>query len=227
MRRIVFHSSGISLLFGLVLASSVLAETRADFSEANQLLFFSDHLRNIEKPITLRYRFEKKGSLEEGFTDQVDVQIQELHENGSKRVRIKYFTGARQRHIPAIDGATGNPLLTVFLQRDVREMARLTGGHWRHFQKQIKLALEETAQVTAAEIKLAGRQLSARNIVIHPYRDDPMVERFQEYRGKYYVFTLIEALPGEVYEIRAVTPSAEGNPLVEESLTYIEAEADA
>lgn len=226
MQPNVFHSSNIIFLLGLVLSSIAVAEMATDFSKANQLLFFKDHLGNIQKPTILQYRFEKTGSLETGFTDKIDIHVQELHENGSKKVRVQYFTGERQRSIPDNDGATGNPLLTLFLQRNVREMARLTGGHWRHFQKQIKLALENTAQVTATEVTLAGRKLPARTIIIHPYRNDPMGKRFQEYIETYYSFTLVDTLPGTFYEMRAVTPTTSGKPLIEESLTYLKASTD-
>ncbi len=222
MRLASYCKPGIILFCGLIYKSFVIAETQENFSKANQLLFFNDHMSTVEKPATLHYRFEKKGSLEEGFTDQIDLVILKLNADGSKSIKVNYFSGDRQQHIPEMDRTTGNPLLTVFLQRDTREMARLTEGHWRHFQKQIKLALENSAQVTEVEVKVAGKSMQASKIVIYPYRDDSMIERFGEYADKQYVFTLIKNLPGTLYEIRSIVPTAKESPLLEESLTYVE-----
>jgi hypothetical protein len=222
MRLVSCCKLGIILFCGLIYTSFAVAETQENFSKANQLLFFDDHLATIQKPITLQYRFEKKGSLEKGFIDQIGLVVQKLNADGSKRIKVNYFTGDRQRHIPEFGGTTGNPLLTVFLQRDTQEMARLTEGHWRHFQKQIKLALENSAQITEIEVQIAGKPTPANKIVIYPYRDDSMKERFEEYADKQYVFTLIKNLPGTLYEIRTVVPTSKDSPLVEESLTYVE-----
>ena len=222
MRLASYCKPGIILFCGLIYTSFVIAETQENFSKANQLLFFDDHMSTVEKPATLQYRFEKAGSLEEGFTDQIDLVILKLNADGSKSIKVNYFSGDRQQHIPEMNRTTGNPLLTVFLQRDTREMARLTKGHWRHFQKQIKLALENSAQVTEVEVKVAGKSMQASKIVIYPYRDDSMIERFGEYADKQYVFTLIKNLPGTLYEIHTIVPTAKESPLLEESLTYIE-----
>jgi hypothetical protein len=223
MRGVINRFPGLLLLLGLAFSPLLFAESAADFSQANQLLFFENHLKTIQAPTTLHYRFEKRGSMEEGFTDEIRVQIQELHENGEKKVAINYFTGDRKKYIPDIDGATGNPLIVLFLQRDVREMARLTGGHWRHFQKLIKLALENSAQVTAVKVEQAGKQVPARNILVHPFKDDKLLQEHQEFMGKYYLITLVDALPGEIYSIRAVTPSpndGDSEPLIDELITF-------
>lgn len=212
------------LLAGLLFSRLLFADSAADFSQANQLLFFKNHLQTIQSPTTLRYRFEKKGSSEEGFTDEIQVQIQELHENGEKKVAMKYFTGDREHYVPTIDGVTGNPLITLFLQRDVLEMSRLTGGSWRHFQKQMKLALENSAQISTVTIESNGKKLPARNILIQPYQGDDLLQSHKEFLDKYYLITLADEVPGEIYRIIASTPSASSSdtPLIEESVTFSE-----
>lgn len=230
MRVVTNRYPGPIWLLALAFSPLLLAQSAAEFSRANQLLFFADHLQTIQSPTTLHYRFEKRGTMEQGFIDEIRVRIQELHENGEKKVAIDYFSGDRERQVPEFDSATGNPLLVLFLQRDVREMARLTGGNWRHFQKLMKLALENSAQVSAVEIERAGKQLPAWNILVQPYKDDKLLQEHQEFMGKYYLITLVDAVPGEIYRIRAVTPSpaTEGDePLIEETVTFSGSDAGA
>ena len=43
----------------------------------------------------------------------------------------------------------GNPVLLYFLERDIREMERLTGGKSGYFRKAIRLALARSASVEA------------------------------------------------------------------------------
>ena len=212
--------SSLYLLLILFSFSILNADTGNDFSPANNLLFFSDHLKTIKEPKSLNYQFEKKGSMEEGFTDNINIEIKESTEDKGKTVGITYFTGDRQRQVPDTENATGNPLIMLFLQRDVREMARLTGGHWRHFQKQIKLALENSAEIKDVKLTIEGNSIQAKEITIHPYIEDPQAEKLKQFSKKYYVFTLIDQLPGMLYEIRTVLADDKEKTLLEESITF-------
>ena len=77
--------------------------------------------------------------------DDIVVRLTGTTADSARNAEVSYFTGPRERYVPPFNGVRGNPILSVFLQRDVNEMARQTGGPVRHFQKQIKLALENKA----------------------------------------------------------------------------------
>lgn len=228
MRSVINRYSGPLFILGLFLSGVLFADSATDFSQANQLLFFENHLKSIQSPTTLHYRFEKSGSMEQGFTDEIRVRIQELQKSGGKKVAIDYFSGTRARYIPEFENATGNPLLVVFLQRDVREMSRLTGGNWRHFQKMMKLALENSARVSSKTVEHDGKRLPAWEIMVTPYSDDKLLMQHKEFMEKYYRITLVDAVPGGIYSIHAVTPSADGanTPLVQETVTFSGSDAN-
>lgn len=44
---------------------------------------------------------------------------------GDKILEFDYFTGARRRYVPRIVAARGNPIVMIFLQSVVYELARL------------------------------------------------------------------------------------------------------
>lgn len=197
------------------------------FSRANTLLFRSDHLTRVTAPARLVYDFRKTGTLQEAFSDTVEVQFVEELAEDARRIEVSFFTGERARPVPAMTVYEGNPVIMLFLQREVNELGRQTTGSWRHFQKQIKLALENEAEITPVTVPLEGETIQATRISIIPYLKDPQRRQFEAFAETRYEFTLSDDVPGFVYEIRAVTPGneadpakADSEPLRDEALTY-------
>jgi len=216
----------IVLLAVLVTIPGAVYPTEEEtFSRANTELFLTDHLGKVNTPSRLVYDFRKTGTLEDGFNDTVEVRFVETP---AEQVEIVFFTGERSRTVPPMTVSDGNPVIMMFLQREVSEMGRLTGGSWRHFQKMIKLALENEAQVTEVKVPYGDQASLGLKIRITPYLEDPLLANFKRFAYRYYEFTLSGNIPGYVYQIRTVDPGNEGEnkkavnsePLVEETLTY-------
>jgi hypothetical protein len=198
------------------------ASAQERISAAETLLFQTDHLKNVAPPATLSYAFTKTGSAESGFDDTVKLGIRSV--DGAKRVSVAFFTGERKIPFPEVSGAEGNPILLCFLEHDIHEMQRLTGGKSGYFRKAIRLALARSAKVTRTSISHAGRELATREITVTPYVDDPLKDRIGKYASKTYVFTLSTAVPGGVYSLRSFVPSPNGTaetPLLEERLSFV------
>jgi hypothetical protein len=203
----------------------VLAAGEAPISEAEQRLFLDAHLANLEGAATLRYRYAKTGTLEDGFEDQVRVTLRPADAGPGKHVHVEYLTGARTLPLPDIESALGNPVILSFLERDVREMQRVTGGQASYFRKRVRLALANQAQVIPMRLELSGHDIEAVLIVVQPYAQDPMRARFPRYVHKTYSFKLSQAVPGMVYELHTLTPDPTGAAaLIEERLTFAAAE---
>ncbi|MEN8764193.1 MAG: hypothetical protein ABF290_17415 [Thiogranum sp.] len=198
------------------------------FSTANTELFLTDHLARVSTPSRLLYDFRKTGTLEEGFDDTVEVRFVGTPAEDARQVEIVFFSGERSRTVPPMTVSDGNPVIMMFLQREVSEMGRLTGGSWRHFQKMIKLALENEAELTEVEVPYGDQTSPGVKIRITPYLEDPLLANFKRFAHRYYEFTLSSKVPGYVYQIRTVDPGNDGenkkttnaDPLVEETLTY-------
>jgi len=186
---------------------AVAAQDGAEFSEANRLLFFTDHLEGVGPRSVLRYDFLKLLPLAESFEDTVELRVARPAKEDGATVQVRYLSGPRERKVPPIENATGNPILLLFLQREASEMAERSGGSARHFQNRIKAALEDNAELTPVSIELDGRQLEGTRIRIAPYLDDPYRARFADEAGKVYDFTLSDDIPGTIYELRSAVPS--------------------
>ena len=202
------------------------------YSEAETLLWKTDQLKGISKPTRLKYEFKKAGSLEQGFTDSVVLNIVKVKPDGMKAANLQFFTGERHHYVPPYENINGNPVLAIYLEGDVYEMKRLTEGPWRYFQKRIKRALAEDAEVTPVTVEFNGRKVQAKQIKIAPYAKDPRAQqtaKYHQFTNKTYVFTVSDDIPGYLYEIQTTTPVADPDPtqpkdvpLLEESLKLVE-----
>ncbi|GEM_PF-392225 len=196
-----------SLMAVSLFAGFAIATPDNAFSRANTLLFLTNHLDNVRAPSTLHYAFEKRGPMEEEYKDSIDITVSPEKESGGKTAKVRYFTGARNQYIAPISDVQGNPIISMFLQRDVNDMAQRTEGSSIYFQNAIKVALENQAEVKAVTFEYDGRKVNGSQISIVPYRDDPRRAQIEPYADKYYVFLMADAVPGEVYQLRSVVPS--------------------
>jgi len=218
--RLPAPSVSILLIVSLVGFGLKIQAQENQFSEANNLLFNRDHLGNISADSHLNYHFTKSGSLEPGYEDDITMSFKPAASMEKRGVTVDFFSGERKRWTPDFNGARGNPILTIFLQRDIHEMSRLTDGQWRYFQKRIKLAFENNALIEQVVFSFSGKEHQGKKITIYPYLNDPNSSRFKDFIGKYYVFTLADSLPGTLYQLRAVTPDADNkSELLSETVT--------
>lgn len=201
-------------------------------SPAESLLFETDHLARVQAPATLVYAFRRTSNVDPGFEDTVQLEL--ANSNGKKKVSVHFLTGPRKHDIAEVEDAHGNPVLLGFLERDIAEMKRLTGGSTNYFRKRIRMALAEAAQVRRQPITYGGKQLEAQVVRIQPYLNDPLHARFEKYVQKTYTFVVSEQVPGGVYQLRTSLGSPGGTrsagspvptvpvgaaPVIEESLT--------
>jgi hypothetical protein len=196
-------ASTCGLLLSLVMLSPDPAQAAADFSAAEQALFIDNHLGTLQPPLTLRYTYRKSGTLEEGFDDKVDVILVAQADGSCCSASARFLTGAREMRQPEVEGVQGNPAILYFLERDVREMQRLTKGQANYFRKRIRMAIYNGASTRELTLPYRGRPVAAREISIAPYLDDPNRARFENLAGKQYVFILSDAVPGRLYGIRS------------------------
>jgi hypothetical protein len=192
-------------------AGSVQAADPSQFSVAEKRLFIDDHLRGLPGPATLEYAYTKRGSLEGSVDDTARVIVGSPPAGGAPSVRVEYLTETRKLELSDIDAANANPVILFFLERDVREMHRLTGGSVNYYRKRIRMALAEGGQVKPVTVDIGPRRIAATEIRIAPYRDDPARSRYERFAEKIYTFTLSDDVPGKVVELRSELSTPSGN----------------
>jgi hypothetical protein len=207
----------LSMLACSAFLLSALPGTAADdISPAEKALFVTNHLATLKPPTTLRYSFRKGGSLEPGFDDKVSISLRAQPDGACCTAAAEFLSGSRRLALPEVESAQGNPVILYFLERDIREMQRLTKGQPNYFRKRIRMAVYQGATMGDASVNYLGRSVAARQITVAPYVDDPLRGRFETLAGKRYVFTLSDAVPGGVVSIRSQVDGAAAPVLFEE-----------
>ena len=209
----------------LPFAGPAIGADNATFSVAEKRLFIDDHLRGVQGPATLEYTYAKRGSLEASVDDTARVIIGASSAKGGTSVKVDYLTDTRKLELSDIDGANANPVILFFLERDIREMHRLTGGSANYYRKRIRMALAEGGTIENVVVGIGKRRIAATEIHIAPYRDDPARSRYEKFADKSYVFTLSDEVPGKVVELRSElsgtdTPGQVPAMLIAETLRF-------
>jgi len=199
-----------------------------EFSNAENKLWMDKHLLNIEQPARLHYEFEKTGSYEDGFTDDVYLTIVEVNEDGTRNTVLDFFSNEQKQKVSPsnVEKITGNPVIGIYLQGDVYEMSRLTEGGWKYFHRQIKLAIADSNTSEPVTVELDGKQYESEKIVLLPYENIDKKDRLKEFSDKRYEFILSEDIPGKLYQIKTVINDTENPdvPLIVETLTLTNVE---
>ena len=201
-----------ALLAAGAMAPAGAEATTQQITPAEKLLFQSSHLQNVAAPKVLRYRYVRQDAEGAGFSDEVLIEVAARNSDGSAKVSSEFLHGERQLPIPAVQEAQGNPALLGFLERDIAEMKRVTGGSTSYFRKRIRMALAEGARIEEVTLDYGGHQVHGQKIAIQPYLNDPMGEKMPKYLGKQYVFILSDAIPGSVYRLSATVPGTTAAP---------------
>ncbi|MEQ8230808.1 MAG: hypothetical protein RLW61_18070 [Gammaproteobacteria bacterium] len=229
LHRLVLSAA---LLFSTVVALPVPAaeddSPPPEFSEAETRMWLTNQLAAIEAPMTLRYTFEKSGTLEPGFEDEIRLVVERINEDDSKAISLYFFTGERRFPVPPVDSTNVNLVLGKYLEGDVYEMNRLTDPNgtarerWRYFMRRIKFALSESATVEPRSFEFDGRQWNGYEVSFSPYVNDPHRDEFERLANKTYSVIVSDELPGYLYRIETRVPAeAEGEnaaPLLREVL---------
>ncbi len=197
------------------------AEPR-EFSDAENRIFIDDHLAKLPARATIDYAYSKRGSLEAPADDRARLIVGPPAGSG-RPVQVEYLSGANRIELPEITAAHGNPIILYFLERELREMHRLTGGSMNYYRTRIRMALAEGAQIEPVTVDTRVGRVRATRIRIAPYRDDPARSRYERFAEKRYAFTLSDAVPGKVVELRSeLSSSADGatnaEPIIVETL---------
>jgi hypothetical protein len=210
----------LRLLLAAALLPALSAGAAQDYSPAERALFMTNQFATLKPPLTLQYSYTKGGSLEQGFSDRVAIALRAQSNGKCCTVNAEFLSGARRLSLPEVEAADGNPVILYFLERDIREMSRLTKGQPNYFRKRIRMAVFEGAQIAEMSLPYKGKTVAARQITVSPYVDDPLRARFEQFTTKQYVFTLSDAVPGGVYAIRALVAAKPGpaTPLLDEEM---------
>jgi len=189
-------------LLSLWMVLSPHAWAADDFSNAEIQLFMKPHLQALKLPNQLNYTFQKSGSFEQSFEDRVQLGILATPKGGCCFTKMQFLSGERRLQLPDPEAVLANPVILYFLERDIRDMQRLTSGKSNYFRSRIRKALSFNASERNIKLDFKGQTVEGLEFEIIPFADDPLRSRFEQWADKHYVFTVSSRVPGAVVAIR-------------------------
>ncbi|HSM39557.1 MAG TPA: hypothetical protein VK862_02305 [Afifellaceae bacterium] len=194
---------------------------------AQDLLFDNGYLKAMTPPASLVYGFEHSTSDEatfgKPFTDSVRLNLGEpTGEHKLNDVRLDIFPETRNRQIGPFFDVSGNPVIMVFLERDMHDTLRRVRASPVLFRNTVRKAMRDAAVIDDVDISLDGKTVSAKRVTIVPFAGEAVPPQLAELGGKRYQFTVSDAVPGGFYEIVSTLqdPQDGDRVLVSDRMTY-------
>jgi hypothetical protein len=195
-------------------------------SAAERLVFQQDHLANTRQPGALRYVYVEEAEGKPRVTDRAVITLSQGAAGACCDVHGDYLSGPLAVNLPDIPQARGNPVVLYFLEGEVRRLQRTTNGQAAHFRRRIRQSLVDAATVSDTTIRWGAKDVPARLVRIAPFADDPFRSRFEDQAATEYTMLLSEAVPGGVYQLRALLPGASAGAAPRASRTLTMAETN-
>jgi hypothetical protein len=191
-----------------------------EMSSANIALFVDEHLKSINEPSRIYYKFKKESTREDTFIGNVVLNVVKIDDDRTKHITFRYLKGRNKVRFPPQIGAKGNPVFMLFFERDSRDMQRLTGGNALFFRSRIRhtIAATETKNI---EIDFNGEKISAMEISFQPFIKTKLKNRVSRYKTKKFVIIMSKNVPGFIYRIEAFIKDVEDpDDIVRETLQF-------
>ena len=191
-----------------------------EMSSANIALFIDEHLKKINEPSRIYYKFIKESTREDNFKGNVVLNIVKIDDDKTKHITFRYLKGRNKVRFPPQVGAKGNPVFMLFFERDARDMQRLTGGNALFFRSRIRHSIAAT-DVEDVEFNFNGEKYSGKQVSFQPFLETELKNRVSRYKTKKFIVTMSENIPGFIYKIETYIEDLE-NPddKVKETLTF-------
>ena len=191
--------------------------------DAADQLFDTPQLAGVPPGMVLTYAYARTVTdpeLGPSFTDRIRLAIEPKQVTSEARdVTVDFFSAERHRAAGPFENTRTNPVLMLFLENHIADLARTLKSNPRYFKNAIRAALRDAAEVVPADIAVDGRQLTGWRITIAPFRDDANATRMRGLGSLVYTFETVPGLPGHIARI-SVAAEAPGGRLWEESIRY-------
>lgn len=208
----------LTLVAVLAPALAFTEEPPPELNQAQMLVFKGDHLRQIHQGQTLVYDFKRSATGEPDKADEVRMTVTEVRDDDLRDLSVEFLSGVDRLPFPQARGYRGNPVAIQFLERDIRDMSRTTGGSIGYFRNRVRKAFENP-QIEKTRMRVGGAEVDAVEIRVSPFKQDPNLARLEGYAGKEYLFAYSEQVPGGLIRIRT-RMSSDGGASLEEELRY-------
>ena len=171
------------LLCGLALSFLSLDPASAapvDAEQAYDLLFQNGVLDTIDRNKELVYQRTVTNKLrpDTAERDTGDIALG-FREDGNEMAYLEFRQNNKHRAMGVFPASVGNPMIMVFYESAIRDMAESAGGSPYYIRNRVKDALVQPAEVVEGEMVFDDKSVPVQTILMHPFAEDPNRDRMQ------------------------------------------------
>ncbi|MGX0877698.1 hypothetical protein ACSSV4_002391 [Roseovarius sp. MBR-154] len=210
----------LTLAAGPGLATSVNGEATYD------LLFRDGTLDPVSRDHALVYRREVTNTLnpDAAARDSGEIGLRIERAEDMEMVRLEFRRDGKHRGMGSFPASVGNPMIMVFYESVVRDMAETAGGSPFYIRNRVKDALVQPSEVEPGTAMVDGEEVATRTIRMRPFEGDPNVDRMRGFSALELSVTMSEAVPGWYLSLVAEAPAPDGTGLMYRSSLHFDAE---
>lgn len=204
---------------------AVTKANAATSPNASDLLFEHPQMKNVAPGSTLTYGYVRRSGIAKGpfgppIDDRIKLGIDAGSTSDNRSIRVEMFSGANRFPAGPFEDMPGNPVMSLFLEHHLVDLARVLSANPRYLKNAIRKGLRDEATVTPTRIDFKGQQVEAWRIESRPFADDKLKDRMRGLSNLKYTFVTSPAVPGELVSIEAQSKTEEGGELLQEVLSY-------
>lgn len=211
----------LAICAAVLLGASGAQSASVDGQETYELLFRKGTLDDIGGGATLRYN----RAVENGFAPDAaeratgDIVLR-FREPEKVAALLEFRQGDKHRGMGSFPASVGNPMIMVFYEQVIRDMAESAGGSPFYIRNRVKEALVQPSEVEEGEAVVDGETVATKTIRMRPFDGDPNAGSMQGFGDLELAVTMSDAVPGWYLSLVAQAPNAEGGAGYRSVLSY-------
>lgn len=188
------------------------------------LLFETPQWGQTPSDTDISYRYERMSSnttlYGASFEDHIRLHVEKGDQAENRTVKVAMFSGEHRQAAGPFADVTTNPVLLVFLEHHVQQLAKLFHANPRYLKNAIRTAWRERPDISDGETTIGGQRFSTTRIVVKPFVDDPNKARMNGLEGLTYTVAVSDGVPGRIADIHISAPLSDGTIGLDERLLY-------
>lgn len=219
----------MKILFAAICAASLfVAPAGAGTTGAEEtydLLFRDGALDALPRESRLIYSRDVTNTQVPEAAERNSGQIELKIDGSDDMAKLRFLQGEKHRNMGAFPASVGNPMIMVFVESVVRDMAETAGGSPFYIRNRVKEALVRPATTEDVSIEFDGATIPAQAVTLRPFDGDPNVARMQGFGDLALTVTMSDQVPGWYHSLSAQVPGDHGTPLYRSTTTISAVEA--
>lgn len=185
------------LMTSLVTATLALATPKED-QQSFDLLFRNGTLDAVDRQSTLVYQRAVTNRLkpDAGTRDTGEIALSIQSAGDSETAHLEFRQEGKHRPLGQFPASVGNPMIMVFYEATVRDMAEAAGGSPFYIRNRVKEALAQPSAIETGEADYRGKRIETQTVSLFPFADDPNRDRMQGFGDLELRVTMSDEVPG-------------------------------